>query len=71
MVDIDDAVWLVELLVELALHPAGVAGTSKVAIKKTERAMDARYREQARRLRRQPLQLSPSLEIADGDSGSE
>jgi hypothetical protein len=55
----------------LALHPAGVAGTSKVAIKKTERAMDARYREQARRLRRQPLQLSTSLEIADGDSGSE
>ena len=53
IIDLDDAVWLVELLVGVALHPAGVTGASKAAGKKMDRAIGARQREQARRLRRQ------------------
>ncbi|HIC69755.1 MAG TPA: hypothetical protein EYO90_09560 [Candidatus Latescibacteria bacterium] len=53
IIDLDDAVWLVELLVGVALHPAGVTGAFKAAGKEMDRAIGARQREQARRLRRQ------------------
>lgn len=56
VVDLDDALGLVELLVGLALHPAGVVGAFKAAAKGMDRATGGRHREHARRLRRQPLQ---------------
>ena len=52
-----------ELLVGLALHPAGVIGAFKAAARGMDRATAGRHREHAKRLRRQRL-LTESPTIA-------
>ena len=55
VIHLDDAVWLIELLVSLALQPDGMATALKAAGNELDRRMKARYRPQARRLRQHPL----------------
>ena len=59
IIDIDDALWLVEFLVDLALRPDGISGAFKAAARDLDRKMTSRHREHVRRLRHQPLRLAP------------